>query len=68
MIASDAYAEVALVPFSTGSNEIMSSDGVNQYFMYLQQNVVHGADLSAVAPEAERRHRQVLQQVVEIYE
>ena len=41
---------------------------MNQYFMYLQQNVVHGADLSAVASEAERRHRQVLQQVVEIYE
>ena len=68
MAASDANAEVALVPFSTGSNEIMSSDGVNQYFMYLQQNVVHGADLSAVAIEAERRHRQVLQQVVEVYE
>ena len=68
MAEPDPGAEVALVPFSTGTNEIMSSDGVTQYFLCLQQNVVHGADLSAVAAEAERRHRQVLQQVVDLYE
>ena len=68
MAAPEANAELALVPFSTGSHEIMASDGVTQYFLHLQQNVVHGADFNAVATEAERRHRQVLQQVVEVYE
>ena len=46
-----AGAEVALVPLGISSNGILRSDGVVQYFTFLQQNVAQGTDLNAVVVE-----------------
>ena len=66
-----ALADASVVPMGLEANDVMGSEGVTQYFLYLQQNIIHnfpGADVVPVIAEAERRHREIMRQTIERFE
>ena len=65
-------ADSTATPMQIGisADEVMKSDGVHQYFMFLQNNVVNMQqdNVQNVIEEAERRHNDILRMTIELYD